>query len=153
MRWEGWRLAVAAALALSIPTGVANAQVVVRSPDEVRSCLCKEQAVASLNAQVQALSKAYDEKRQAFEALDRQVQTSRPQVNVNNPSDVDAFKRLLERRDEASDSLAGPATSDYAGAVQRYNAAVSDYNNSCSGKAFDQDVLAQVKQSLSCPKP
>ncbi|HUC67930.1 MAG TPA: hypothetical protein VMA53_21110 [Stellaceae bacterium] len=153
MRWEGWRLAVAAALALSIPAGVAKAQVVVRSPDEVRSCLCKEQAVASLNAQVQALSKAYDEKRQAFEALDRQVQTSRPQVNVNNPSDVDAFKRLLERRDEASDSLAGAATSDYAGAVQRYNAAVSDYNNSCSGKAFDQDVLAQVKQSLSCPKP
>jgi hypothetical protein len=153
MRWEGWRLAVAAALALSIPAGVAKAQVVVRSPDEVRSCLCKEQAVASLNAQVQALSKAYDEKRQAFEALDRQVQTSRPQVNVNNPSDVDAFKRLLERRDEASDSLAGAATSDYASAVQRYNAAVSDYNNSCAGKAFDQDVLAQVKQSLSCPKP
>jgi hypothetical protein len=153
MRWEGWRLAVAAALALSIPAGVAKAQVVVRSPDEVRSCLCKEQAVASLNAQVQALSKAYDEKRQAFEALDRQVQTSRPQVNVNNPSDVDAFKRLLERRDEASDSLAGAATADYASAVQRYNAAVSDYNNSCAGKAFDQDVLAQVKQSLSCPKP
>jgi hypothetical protein len=153
MRWEGWRLVLAAALALSIPAGAANAQVVVRSPDEVRSCLCKEQAVASLNAQVQAQSKAYDEKRQAFEALDRQVQTSRPQVNVNNPSDVDAFKRLLERRDEASDSLEGAATSDYAAAVQRYNAAVSDYNNSCSGKAFDQDVLNQVKQSLSCPKP
>jgi hypothetical protein len=152
MRWEGWRLVLAAALALSIPAGAANAQVVVRSPDEVRSCLCKEQAVASLNAQVQAQSKAYDEKRQAFEALDRQVQTSRPQVNVNNPSDVDAFKRLLERRDEASDSLEGAATSDYAAAVQRYNAAVSDYNNSCSGKAFDQDVLNQVKQSLSCPK-
>jgi hypothetical protein len=153
MRWEGWRLVLAAALALSIPASAANAQVVVRSPDEVRSCLCKEQAVASLNAQVQAQSKAYDEKRQAFEALDRQVQTSRPQVNVNNPSDVDAFKRLLERRDEASDSLEGSATSDYAAAVQRYNAAVSDYNNSCSGKAFDQDVLNQVKQSLSCPKP
>jgi hypothetical protein len=153
MRWEGWRLAVAAALALSIPAGAAKAQVVVRSPEEVRSCLCKEQSVAALNAQVQAQSKAYDEQRRAFEALDRQVQTSRPQVNVNNPSDVDAFKRLLERRDEASDSLAGAATSDYAAAVQRYNAAVSDYNNSCSGKAFDQDVLAQVKQSLSCPKP
>jgi hypothetical protein len=153
MRWEGWRLAVAAALALSIPAGVARAQVVVHSPDEVRSCLCKEQSVASLNAQVQAQSKAYEEKRQAFEALDRQVRTSRPQVNVNNPSDVDAFKRLLERRDEASDSLAGAATSDYAAAVQRYNAAVSDYNNSCAGKAFDQDVLAQQKQSLSCPKP
>jgi uncharacterized protein YukE len=125
----------------------------VTAPDEVRACLCREQAVTTLNGEVQAQSRAYEEKRQSFETLDKQVQTSRPQVNVNNQADVDAFKRLLERRDEAADVLAGPATRSYAEAVQHYNQAVSDYNSTCAGRAFDPDQLAAQKRNLSCPKP
>jgi hypothetical protein len=154
MRLERWGLAVTAGLAMSAAVGVgaATAQV-VNSPDAIRSCLCQEQAVANLNAEVQTESHAYAEQRQTFETLDRQVKTSRPQVNVNSPADVDAFKRLLERRDAAADALAGPATSRYAAAVQRYNRAVADYNGACAGKAFDQDQLAAEKRNLSCPKP
>jgi hypothetical protein len=147
----GWRIVVAAALALPQLSAAAGAQV-VRAPDEIRACLCKEQSVAELNGEVQSQSRAYEEKRQGFEALDKQVQTSRPQVNVNNQGDVDAFKRLLERRDEAADVLAGAATRSYAEAVQRYNQAVTDYNSNCAGKAFDPDQLATQKRSLSCPK-
>jgi hypothetical protein len=152
MDMGGWTLGFAAALAVVITAGVADAQV-VRAPDEIRSCLCKEQSVASLNGEVQAQSRAYESQRQSFEALDKAVQNGRPQVNVNNPADVDAFKRLLERRDAAADALAGPATRSYAEAVQRYNQAVSDYNGSCAGKAFDPDTLATVKKEFSCPKP
>jgi len=152
MRILRWRVWVAAALALPCFAGVAGAQV-VGSPEVVRSCLCKEQAVASLDAQVQAQSRDYDAKRQAFAALDKQVQQSRPRVDVNNPGDVDAFKRLLAERDAAGDALSGPVTESYAAAVKRYNAAVADYNAGCAGKAFDQDVLAREKRTLSCPKP
>lgn len=152
MRISGWRVAVATALALPCFAGAAGAQV-VGSPEVIRSCLCKEQAVASLNAEVQAQSHAYEAKRQAFTALDKQVQDSRPRVDVGKPADVDAFKRLLAERDAAGDALAGPVTESYAAAVKRYNAAVADYNGACAGKAFDQDVLAREKQTLSCPKP
>jgi hypothetical protein len=152
MRMEGGRGAVAAVLVLAGFCVPAMAQV-VRAPDEIRACLCKEQALQSLNADVQAQSRTYQEKRQSFEALDRQVQSSRPKVNVNDPAAVDAFKHLLDQRDQASDSLAGPVTRNYSAAVQRYNQAVADYNASCAGKAFDQDQLAQLKRTLSCPKP
>ncbi len=151
MRIEGWRVAIAAALALPCLAGAADAQI-VRSPDEIRACLCKEQTVASLDAEVQAQSRAYEAKRQAFAALDKRVQASRPRVDVNNPADVEAFKHLLAERDEAGDNLAGPVTESYAAAVKRYNAAVADYNGACAGKAFDQDVLAEQKRTLSCPK-
>jgi phage-related tail protein len=152
MAIRAWPIVVAAALALPCGAAPAAAQVVT-SPDEIHACLCREQAVSTLNAEVQSQSRAYEEKRQSFEALDKQVQTSRPQVNVNNQADVDAFKRLLERRDEAADALAGPATRSYADAVQRYNQAVSEYNSSCAGRAFDPDQLAVQKRNLSCPKP
>ncbi len=146
----GWRVRLAAMLALMLAAGAAEAQV-VRAPDEIHACLCKEQSVASLNQEVQTQSRAYESQRQSFEALDKAVQSGRPQVNVNNPADVDAFKRLLERRDAAADVLAGTATKSYADAVQRYNRAVAEYNGSCAGKAFDPDTLAAVKKTLSCP--
>ena len=152
MRRGGWEIAIAALLALSAAVDSANAQV-LRAPGEVYDCLCKDQTVAALNDRVKAERRSYEEKRHAFETLDQQVQIGRPKVDVNNPADVDAFKRLLEQRDAAADELAGPVTESYAAAVQRYNQAVSDYNAGCAGKAFDPDQLAAQKRNLSCPKP
>src|SRR5216683_3339681 len=81
-----------------------------------------------------------------------QVRTTRPLVNVANPADVDAFKRLLERRDHAADALASDATKSYSEAVARYNEAVAAYNGNCAGKAYDPDQLAELRRTLSCPK-
>jgi len=152
MRIGGLRLFFAAVLTLAAAASPAAAQI-VRSPDEIRACLCKEQSVAALNQNVQNEARAYEDKRRAFETLDKQVQSSRATVNVNNSADVDAFKRLLDQRDTAADSLAGPATKSYAEAVQRYNQAVTDYNGSCAGKSFDADAMAEQKRTLSCPRP
>jgi uncharacterized protein YukE len=152
MRMGGWSAATAALVVLAAFANPAAAQI-VRSPEEIRACLCKEQGVSTLNQNVQNEARAYEEKRRAFETLDKQVQSSRTQVNVNNPSDVDAFKRLLDQRDAAADALAGPATRSYADTVQRYNQAVAEYNGSCAGKSFDADAMAEQKRTLSCPKP
>jgi hypothetical protein len=147
-----WRSAIAAALMLPGMAGAADAQT-MRVPDEVRACACKEQLVSTLNGEVMSQSSAYEAKRQAFEALDKQVQTARPLVNVRNQAEIDDFKQLLTRRDEAADALADAANQGYADTVQRYNEAVSDYNASCAGKAFDPEMMAELKRTLSCAKP
>ena len=150
MRWAGWSIAAVAALGLAAGAG-ANAQV-LRSPSEVHDCLCLEQSVATLNARVQSERSLYEAKRKEFEALDQQVQSGRPKVNVNDPADVEAFKRLLEQRDAAADGLAGPVTESYGAAVERYNESVADYNAGCAGKAFDPVQLAEQKRDLICTK-
>ncbi len=151
MRSGAWPVALV--MALSATVGAAKAQDVVRSPDQIRRCLCQERTVAALNSEVQAQSRAYEDKRQNFLALDRQVQSSRPRVDVTSQDEIDAFKRLLERRDQAADALAGEATHSYADAVARYNQAVGAYNSACAGKAYDPDQLAELRRTLSCPKP
>ena len=153
MRICAGRAALAAALALYGTTGAARAQDVVRSPEQIRNCLCQERSVATLNNEVQAQSRAYEDRRQSFQALDRQVQSGRARVNVNSQAEIDAFKRLLERRDQAADVLAGEATRSYADAVTRYNQAVGTYNGACAGKSYDPDQLAELRRTLSCPKP
>jgi hypothetical protein len=151
MSIRGWRVALA--MALSCVGGWAWAQEAVHSPEQIRSCLCQERSVAALNTEVQNQSRSYEEKRQAFQQLDKEVQAMRPRVNVNDRSEVDAFKRLLERRDAAADALAGDVTHSYTDAVSRYNQAVVSYNGSCAGKAYDPDQLAELRRNLSCPKP
>jgi hypothetical protein len=153
MRMGGWRLAVAMAMTLLGLGAEARAQEVERSPEQIRGCLCQERALATLNAEVQNQSRLYEDKRQAFQQLDNQVQTARPKVNVNDRAEVEAFKRLLERRDTAADTLAGEATRSYGDAVTRYNKAVASYNSGCAGKAYDPDQLAEIRRTLSCPTP
>lgn len=143
-------LAVAPILAATL--AYATDQPLERSPQAIQKCLCMEQTVAALNSQVQAQSRVYEDKRQVFQTLDNQVRTSRSEVNVNNQQDVDAFRRLLEQRDEAADTLAGATTSSYAEAVTRYNQSVAAYNDQCAGKAYDADQLAQIRAALNCPK-
>jgi hypothetical protein len=151
MRTGRWQIGVTLWLTLS-GTGAGAADEVVRAPDRIRGCLCQERSVSALNGEVQSQSRAYEDKRQAFQALDKQVQTARPRVNVANPGDVEAFKRLLEQRDHAADALAGEATKSYSEAVTRYNQAVAGYNGSCAGKSYDPDQLAELRRDLTCPK-
>jgi hypothetical protein len=146
-----WRSVIAGALLLPCMAGPADAEA-VRVSDEVRACACKDQLVSSLNGEVLAQSRAYEAKRQAFEALDKQVQTARPLVNVKNQADIESFKQLLSRRDEAANTLAEAANQSYAESVRRYNEAVSDYNASCADKAFDPEQMAELKRTLSCPQ-
>ena len=151
MRAGPWQIGVTSWLLLSDASGAA-AQELVRAPEQIRSCLCQERSVGALNSEVQAQSRAYEDKRQAFQALDKQVQTTRPTVNVAKQGDVDAFKRLLEQRDRAADDLASNATKTYSDAVSRYNQAVASYNGACAGKSYDPDQLAEMRRTLSCPK-
>jgi hypothetical protein len=149
VRMGARRIAMAAALALLGVIGPADAQTPLSA--ELKACLCQEQSVSALNSEVQAQSRIYEEKRQGLEALDQQVQTSRGKVNVRNQAEIDAFKQLLQRRDEAADALAGPVTARYAEVVRRYNEAVADYNSVCAGKVPEAD--AETKRTLSCAKP
>ena len=152
MRAGEWQIGVTVWLALSGTIASAAADELVRAPEQIRGCLCQERSVGALNAEVQTQSRAYEDKRQTFQALDKQVQTSRPRVDVAKQGDINSFKRLLEQRDHAADVLAGEATKSYSDAVSRYNQAVAGYNSACAGKAYDPDQLADLRRNLSCGK-
>jgi hypothetical protein len=148
-------LAGAAAAALLVPAllTTAQAQVVLHSPAEIGSCLCLQQSVAALDAQVAQRRQAHEQSRQELEALEAEVRAQRSQIDVNNFDQIQAFKHLLDQRDKAASNFAGDATASYADAVGRYNEAVNRFNATCAGKAYDEAVLAQVRTGLSCPAP
>lgn len=146
----GTSLAAAAALASGFAAPPLRAEILT-APEAIRQCLCAEQEVAGLSRRVQTEFDAYEEARKRVDTLNNLVETKRPQINVNNPEEVEAFRHLLEERDEASRNFAEKTSPDYAALVARYNGKVSDFNAGCGNKSYDGAVLAQVKAALSCP--
>jgi hypothetical protein len=136
-------------LALSAP-GVANAQV-PPGPAEINACLCLQQAVSTLSAEMNAKTRALDAANSQLADLDAQLAAERPLVNVNNPDSVARYKALLERRDGAYRQSIGPIHADATQATARYNARVNEYNRRCAGQPFNSALVAEVQARLACP--
>jgi hypothetical protein len=148
------RLAICGITALaSIAASTASSaqQQVLRAPDQIRACLCTQQSLAHQASQLAVQRQDYEDQRRQVEKLDADVASQRPQVQVNDASSVAAFRQLLERRDAAQQNFANTVEPQYAALVAAYDQRVAAFNRSCSGNAYDPNVLAQVQQSLACP--
>ena len=129
--------------------GVARAQV-LPEPAEISACLCLQQAVSTLSAEMNA-------KKQTLDAADRQLAELNDQLardrsyNVNDPDAVARYKALLERRDAAYRQSIGPVHADATQATARYNARVNEYNARCANRPFNSALVAEAQAHLMCP--
>jgi multidrug resistance efflux pump len=136
-------------LALAAP-GVARAQM---PPEiaEIQACLCLQQAVAALAAEMNAKSQALESARRQLADLEAELARDRSNVDVNNPDSVARYKALLERRDVAYRQSIGPIHADASQAVARYNGRVNDYNARCANRPFNSAMVATAQTQLLCP--
>jgi multidrug resistance efflux pump len=142
----GWGL-----LAVLAP-GAVRAQVPL-PPEmaEIRGCLCLQQAVSALSAEMNAKKQTLDTVTRQLSDLDSQLARDRSTINVNNPDDVARYKALLERRDAAYRQSIGPAHAEAEQATARYNARVNGYNSQCANRPFNSAIVAQMQVNLVCP--
>lgn len=133
--------------------GPAGAQAVIKDPGAVGACLCQQQSLATLLDALHERQQNYETSQKALASLDSELEARRGRMDVYNDTEVQAYKQLLQRRDDAATAFAGQVTESYNAAVDRYNQALAGYNGSCAGKSFDQTVYNAVQATLSCPKP
>jgi hypothetical protein len=143
----------ALALGLVAYAGIAPARAqVISDPNAIRSCLCEQQYVMGLQDGVNARRQVLDSSQRNQTTLVNQVATRRAEINVYDNAELDAFKQLLQQRDESIAATA-TATQTYDDAANRYNQGVAAYNSSCAGRSYDQTVLHDVQATLACPRP
>ena len=118
---------------------------------EIAHCLCLQQAVSALDADMIAKQRAYDAVRDELARLDAQLQSARAGMDVNNPQSVAQFRQLLEQRDAAFKRSTGLVTGDLSSATARYNARTNEYNSRCANQPRDPNLLTQVQATLTCP--
>ena len=130
----------------------ASAQDVLHSPRDIAACLCQDQSVTQLRAEVERQRQAYDAAKANYEGLSAQAEAQRGQVDVNNANSIAAYRQLLERRDAAEYHFKVEVAPPYAETVAGYNKAVQAYNSGCATKMYDSAVLAEVQKTLYCPR-
>ena len=155
MRCRAARLYTAVLWAGVAAASPAAAQAPPASPEagEIAACLCLGQAVSALSADTAGRQGSYAAVQDELTRLDAQLQSERAGMDVNNPQSVARFRQLLEQRDAAFQRSTRLATGDLAGATERYNARVNEYNARCANRPRDPVLLDRVQATLSCPPP
>lgn len=150
--WVGLAaVAAAPAAQAQAPPLAAPAPPAAPEAADIAACLCLKQAVDALSTAMTAKQRSYDAMRDELARLDAELQAARAGIDVNNPQSVARFRQLLERRDAVFRRSAGAGVGDVAGAVERYNARVNEYNARCANRPRDPDLLGRVQATLSCP--
>ncbi len=134
------------------PATSPEAQVLLRSPQQIAHCLCQNRVVDELKSALDQQWRSYEETRRHYAALEGQVDSIRATMNVHDREQIEAFQRLLDQRDAAQRTFQDQATPTYNAAVERYNTAVEIYNGSCADAVFDPIVLGEVQRGLYCPR-
>ncbi|HZT50793.1 MAG TPA: hypothetical protein VFA22_02610 [Stellaceae bacterium] len=147
----GALIIVAALAPQALGQNPAPTQQVLHDPDAIRACLCRHQAVTSLQTAMDNAKRTYDARQQELQALDRQIAEARQHLDVASLAERDSYARLLDQRDAASDRLAADTVPGYNALVSRYQAQAAAFNSDCAGKAYDPQLLPQIQSTLSCP--
>jgi hypothetical protein len=142
-------LAFAGLFAIAL-SGAASAQM-SSDPAEITACLCQQQGIATLSADMSAKTAALSAARQRVADLDAQLLQARAHLDPNNAEAEAQYKALLARRDQAYQASIGPVVGEADQATTRYNAHVNQYNTQCANRIFNADVMAQIQAHLVCP--
>jgi hypothetical protein len=120
---------------------------------DIAACMCLQQAVASLGAQMAGGRQSYDQTLSELARLDAQLERERGTMDVNSPTSVARFRQLLQERDALYRRSSGPVMTDLSAVVARYNARVNEYNARCADRPRNPAIVASVQATLSCPSP
>jgi hypothetical protein len=149
---NGVQGAVAFGLSLVVALAARPAAAQMSSdPAEINACLCLEQGVATMARSMDDKTRTLAAVRQRLADLDAELARERPLVDVNNPSSVDRYKALLDRRDAAYRESIGPVVSEVDQAIARYGALVGQYDRQCALHSFNSEIMNEMRAHLSCP--
>ncbi|MBO0736443.1 MAG: hypothetical protein J2P48_07725 [Alphaproteobacteria bacterium] len=140
---------------MAFSAGAARAQVPVPGSEfsEISACLCLQQSISTLAAEMNAKKRALDAVTRQLAALDAQLAQERPLINVNNPDAVARYKALLEQHDATYRRSIGPVHADAVQATARYNAAVNEFNSRCvnPNRPLNWALAPEAQSRLMCP--
>jgi hypothetical protein len=151
---QGMALLGRSLLVLAALGAAARAQVpapMSSNPAEITQCLCMEQGISTLSADMSAKTQALAAVRQRLADLDAQYAHAKADEDVNSASSVANVKAILAQRDAAYRQSLGPVITEADQATARYNAHVNAYNSECASRSFDSVMMAQIQAHLSCP--
>ena len=118
--------------------------------EQVRTCLCEQQAITVLHQRVDTAKATYDERTQREQRLSQQIEQMQGSIGPNDLSAQDQLRELLDLRGRVSRDRMETALPAWQQAVRNLNFVVQDYNANCLKPIYTMDVK-KAQANLSCP--
>lgn len=119
--------------------------------EQVRDCLCREQALAGLREEVEAKRASYDSAEARLEALQRDIDNTRRSMDPNDSIQVQLMVEQIQRRDLLRTQIQQNEYPALQGPLSRLNAAVNEYNQLCAGRPMRNIDVQAAQANLQCP--
>lgn len=149
------RALLPAALALglcaaAVPAG-ADQIAPALSLDEVRICVCLEQALKSRQAEMELRQGILRERENELERLGMEIQVRRASMNPEDQQAIDELKARIDQQNSLRLLMSRDIVPSYQGSVSAYNRTAAAYNESCANRRIYTPDVDKVKQNLQCP--
>jgi membrane-bound lytic murein transglycosylase B len=118
--------------------------------DQIRVCLCEQQAMTVLRQRVDTAKATYDERTQREQRLSQQIEQMQSSVGPNDLAAQDQLRELLDLRGRVSRDRIQTALPAWQQAARNLDAVVQDYNANCLKPMYKMDV-ERAQANLSCP--
>ena len=149
------RVLMPAALALGLCGAAAPAGADQIAPalslDEVRSCVCLEQALKNRQAEMELRQGILEERENELERIGMEIQVRRTSMNPEDQQAIVDLRAIIERQDSLRLLMSRDIMPSYQGSVSAYNRTVAAYNENCANKRIYTPDVDKVKQNLQCP--
>jgi membrane-bound lytic murein transglycosylase B len=139
-------LLLAASVLAPRPAAAQNAL----TADQVRVCLCEQQAMTVLRQRVDTAKATYDERTQREQRLTQQIEQLQSSTAATDLATQDQIRELLDLRGRVSRDRMQTALPAWQQAARNLDAVVKDYNANCLKPMYRTDI-EQAQANLMCP--
>lgn len=154
----GLRVAVRAAIfALGLaPVGTAafaqsGAAGTPLSAEEIRACLCLEQAITDLRRETDMQQSLRDERVTELNQVDQEIEQRRVTMDGSDPAAVQEMQHLVARQQMLRDLLHSEVGDAYRDRIKELNSRVALYNEQCTTRPMFKIEVERAKENLQCP--
>jgi TolA-binding protein len=143
-----------ALLALALTMGMAQTRAhaqIFMSPDEVRDCICREQALQGMREENDAVRTQLDDTRAQIQDLQTKIDNMRKTMNPNDSASVQALSQLIGQRDTLNSEYRATILPQAWDSTSKLNAAVGEYNQRCTGRSMRNIDVENARQNPVCP--
>lgn len=134
-------------------SGTARAQQVAPalSLEEVRECLCLEQAMNAYQEEMDLRGGILRERENELERVGMEIEVKRAAMNPEDEQAIAELKELINRQQSLRDLLRRDLIPSYRAALDAFNEAGATYNRQCAGRRIYSTDVEKVQGNLQCP--
>lgn len=118
--------------------------------DQIRACLCEDQAMTVLRQRNQAAKSRYDSLTQRENTLSQQIDQLQSNASSGDLAAQDQLRELIDIRTSISQDRMRNALPAWQAAAHQLDSVVQDYNLKCTKPMYKMD-LERAQANLSCP--